>query len=86
MRRKGSKLVIPRTGAGGEDGSSLYMASRVDDIPTFDEILNSLIAGENALMTMIEQQTGVDPKVFNDEYFQQTGGNEGSGGVDASQY
>jgi hypothetical protein len=86
MRRKGSKLVIPRTGAGGEDGSSLYMASRVDDIPTFDEILNSLIAGENALMTMIEQQTGVDPKVFNDEYFQRTGGNEGSGGVDASQY
>jgi hypothetical protein len=83
MRRKDSKLVIPRTGVGGQEGSNLYMASNVADIPTFDEILNSLLAGESQLMALIQKETGVDPGVFNDEYFQQA---EGAGGVDASQY
>ncbi len=83
MRRKESKLVIPRRGLGGEEGSNLYMASQVADIPTFDEILNSLLAGESQLMALIAKETGVDPAVFNDEYFQQA---PGTGGVDASQY
>ena len=83
MRRKESKLVIPRRGLGGQEGSNLYMAGNVADIPTFDEILNSLLAGESQLMEMIAKETGVDPAVFNDEYFQQA---EGEGGVDASQY
>tara|TARA_Y100001938_G_scaffold147243_1_gene228021 strand:+ start:1638 stop:3440 length:1803 start_codon:yes stop_codon:yes gene_type:complete len=83
MRRKDSKLVIPRRGLGGQEGSNLYMASNVADIPTFDEILNSLLAGESQLMTLIQRETGVDPRVFNDEYFEQA---PGAGGVDASQY
>ena len=83
MRRKESKLVIPRRGLGGQEGSNLYMAGNVADIPTFDEILNSLLAGESQLMGLIEKETGVNPGVFNDEYFQQA---EGAGGVDASQY
>ena len=83
MRRKDSKLVIPRTGLGGQEGSNLYMAGNVADIPTFDEILNSLLAGESQLMALIAKETGVDPAVFNDEYFQQA---PGTGGVDASQY
>lgn len=83
MRRKESKLVIPRTGLGGQEGSNLYMASQVADIPSFDEILNSLLAGESQLMALIAKETGVDPAVFNDEYFQQA---PGTGGVDASQY
>ena len=80
MRRKDSKLVIPRTGVGGQEGSNLYMASNVADIPTFDEILNSLLAGESQLMALIAKETGVNPGVFNDEYFEQA---EGSGGVGA---
>ena len=83
MRRKESKLVIPRRGLGGEEGSNLYMASQVADIPSFDEVLNSLLAGESQLMALIAKETGVDPAVFNDEYFQQA---PGTGGVDASQY
>ena len=80
MRRRDSKLVIPRTGVGGQEGSNLYMASNVADIPTFDEILNSLLAGESQLMALIAKETGVNPGVFNDEYFEQA---EGSGGVGA---
>jgi len=83
MRRKDSKLVIPRTGLGGQEGSNLYMAGNVADIPTFDEILNSLLAGESQLMALIAKETGVDPAVFNEEYFEQA---PGAGGVDASQY
>jgi len=83
MRRKDSKLVIPRRGLGGPEGSNLYIASNVADIPTFDEILNSLLAGESQLMALIAKETGVDPAVFNDEYFQQA---PGTGGVDTSQY
>jgi hypothetical protein len=78
MRRKDSKLVIPRTGVGGQEGSNLYMASNVADIPTFDEILNSLLAGESQLMSLIQRETGVNPGVFNEQYFQQA---EGTGGV-----
>ena len=83
MRRKDSKLVIPRRGLGGQEGSNLYMASNVADIPTFDEILNSLLAGESQLMSLIQKETGVNPGVFNEQYFEQA---PGEGGVDASQY